>query len=108
MQLLEATAVGRDINRHRYLTDELDEALQSPLVRQLMGLIRLRNTHPAFAGEWRLADGDDEVVEMRWEHDGDDATLRVELGARTFALSVSTPDGTATATEREHLETLGR
>lgn len=42
--------MGRDINRHYYTVDEIDEALARPVVRALMALCRLRSTLPAFDG----------------------------------------------------------
>lgn len=50
LELLRRTSVGRDINRHYYTVDEIDEALARPVVRALMALCRLRSTLPAFDG----------------------------------------------------------
>ena len=47
---LERTGEGRAINRHDYPADEISRALARPVVRQLVDLIRLRSTHPAFGG----------------------------------------------------------
>ena len=55
VELLGRSGVGRDINRHYYTRDELHAALQRPVVRNLCALIRLRNTHPAFGGEFSSA-----------------------------------------------------
>jgi len=38
--LLAKSAVGRDINRHYYTPEEIDEALQRPVVQSLFELIR--------------------------------------------------------------------
>ncbi len=54
MELLARTGVGRDINRHYYTAAEIDAALRRPLVQKQIELIRLRNTHPAFAGEFQV------------------------------------------------------
>jgi sucrose phosphorylase len=51
MELLARTGVGRDINRRHFTRAEIDAALERPVVARLAELIRLRNTHPAFAGE---------------------------------------------------------
>ena len=53
MELLRRTREGRDINRHYYTGDEIDSEIQRPVVRALFDLIRFRNTHPAFAGEFQ-------------------------------------------------------
>jgi sucrose phosphorylase len=44
------TGEGRAINRHDYTLPEIDAALDRPVVRRLLDLIRLRATHPAFNG----------------------------------------------------------
>lgn len=90
IDLLGRTGVGRDVNRHHYDDAEIDEALDRPVVRRLTALLRLRNTHPAFDGTWRLIEGVPEgVVAMRWEAGADWAELRADLRGRSFELSCS-------------------
>jgi len=50
LDLLAATGVGRDINRHHYSPTEIDRELTRPVVRSLLALCRLRSTLPAFDG----------------------------------------------------------
>src|SRR6185503_310862 len=45
MELLARTGIGRDINRHFYDSAEIERASRTPVVRDLMALIRLRNSH---------------------------------------------------------------
>jgi sucrose phosphorylase len=86
LSLLERTQVGRDINRPYYTRAEIDAALQRPVVRRLCELIRLRNTHPAFGGDFELlASGDGELV-LRWAAGAAVATLTVNLQARRFQI----------------------
>ncbi|ABM35557.1 sucrose phosphorylase [Polaromonas naphthalenivorans] len=66
MDLLERTRVGRDINRHRYASAEVDSALGRPVVQQLLELIRLRNAHPAFDGAFSVEPTGDSCLHMRW------------------------------------------
>jgi sucrose phosphorylase len=84
MAQLERSGVGRDINRHHYSVDEIAEHLQRPVVRDLIRLIRLRNTHPAFNGHFELLPSGDEVLSMRWRQGDDEAVLTVDL-ARSSA-----------------------
>jgi sucrose phosphorylase len=84
MELLARTGVGRDINRHYYTPAEIEEALTQPVVRSLLELIRLRNAHPAFGGEFRLVDSPDGELEMHWLNDTQFARLRVDL-ARSYS-----------------------
>ena len=55
IELLRRTGVGRDINRHHYTAGELEQQLKRPVVRSLLALLRLRNTHAAFHGSFRAA-----------------------------------------------------
>jgi sucrose phosphorylase len=90
MALLERTQVGRDINRHYYTVDEIDRQVQRPVVQRLFGLMRWRNTHPAFAGEFSLPECGDEVFVARWSHgsDGEDwAELRIDFAAGRAAIT---------------------
>lgn len=66
MELLSRTQVGRDINRHYYSSNELRESVQKSVVRKLFDLIRLRNTHPAFAGQVQIDAPSDQSLSIRW------------------------------------------
>ena len=48
------TGEGREINRHNFTIDEIDEAVQKKVVQRLLALIRFRNNHPAFEGEFEV------------------------------------------------------
>ncbi len=81
MKLLETSKVGRDINRHYYTDDEIENALDQPLVQKLIELIRLRNSHPAFNGEFHVEAPEDNLLEMRWTHNESWIMLHVDLAA---------------------------
>ena len=57
LKLLEATKEGRNINRHYYSMDEIAREVERPVVRELVAMMELRNSHPAFDVE-----GDMEVT----------------------------------------------
>ncbi len=79
MELLARTGVGRDINRHYYKGPEIEAALQRPLVQKLIGLIRLRNAHPAFAGEFQVDVPAQNQILMQWRQQEHWITLRSDL-----------------------------
>ena len=56
--------MGRDINRHYYTNEEIDSALKQPLVQKLVELIRLRNIHPAFNGEFHVKNEIDRGIKL--------------------------------------------
>jgi sucrose phosphorylase len=76
MALLSRTGVGRDINRSHYSRADIDLALTRPVVQRLVELIRLRNRHPAFNGEFELLASEADTLAMRW-HAGDDEVVLV-------------------------------
>ncbi len=79
MQLLSRSRVGRDINRHYYTPAEIEAALQKPVVQKLLKLIRLRNTHPAFAGHEEIENPSDHTFVITWNNAEHWARLFVDL-----------------------------
>ena len=66
LKLLEETKVGRNINRHYYSREEIEMEVQRPVVGRLLELMRFRNEHPAFEGDFVLEEsGDDKLVILR-------------------------------------------
>jgi sucrose phosphorylase len=93
VELLRRTGVGRDINRHYYTPAELDEQMQRPVVRSLFELIRFRNTHPAFAGNFHLLSCDDQSIGIEWRRGADWARLSVDLKSMSATVAHSAPGG---------------
>ncbi len=93
MALLEKSGVGRDINRHHYTPAEIGAALQRPVVARLLDLIRLRNSHPAFAGQFSVANTADEQLLMRWQHGSETAELQADLRTATGRVLHTAADG---------------
>jgi len=51
------------------------------VVQDLIDLIRLRNTHPAFNGRFELLASHEAVLDMRWTAGAASARLRIDLGS---------------------------
>ena len=84
------SGTGRDINRHRYTPAEIGAALERPVVRDLIALIRARNAHPAFGGAFTLETGNDETrLTMRWAHGAHTAQLTVDFTTLRHTLDFS-------------------
>jgi sucrose phosphorylase len=94
MELLARSKVGRDINRHYYTAGEIDTALTRPVVRALLELIRFRNTHPAFGGEFSVGETPDSQLRLSWRAGAAHATLDVDFAAGTTTIRATRPDGT--------------
>lgn len=83
--LLEQTKEGRNINRHYYTLDEIKNETKRPVVKQLLDLMRLRNTHPAFDGTCSCSCNDDKLTITR-EHEGARLTLHADLTNYQFEI----------------------
>ena len=90
MALLAKSGVGRDINRHCYTPEEVEQALQRPVVQSLFELIRFRNQHPAFNGTFSLPETEDSEIALRWDNGDDWALLEVDLASSRYQISNST------------------
>jgi sucrose phosphorylase len=93
LDLLRRTGVGRDINRHYYSPAELNDRLQRPVVRSLFELIRFRNTHAAFGGDFHLLPCDDHSIRIEWRRGTDWARLSVDLNTISATIAHSAPGG---------------
>ncbi len=70
---------GREINRHNYSIEEIENAVEQPVVQRLLTLIRFRNEYPAFNGTYKVVDSDDHSIILRWEKDEKMCQLDVDL-----------------------------
>ena len=94
MALLAQSAVGRDINRHRYSVAEIEAELQRPVVAQLLQLMRLRNQHPAFGGDFELLESDSpQQIALRWRCGAAEARLRIDFATLEHALVFTAANG---------------
>jgi sucrose phosphorylase len=105
--LFERTGIGRDVNRHVYSTEEVATALQTPVTRALLDLVRIRTRHPAFDGGFGyrvLGDGRLELTRT-----AGDATARliVATDEPAFEIELHDADGTRRITGIDDLAAEG-
>lgn len=86
LTLFRRTGVGRDINRHYFLREEIEHRLQAPVTRHLSDLIRFRNRHPAFSGTFELLPSEGGMLEIRRRNGDDVVELRVDFENRSFVV----------------------
>lgn len=103
MELLAATGVGRDINRHRYTREEIEAALATPVVERLCGLIRFRNRHPAFGGRFELGADEPDALTLRWIAPQASIEARLDLAARRAELTLYEDGAVRTITDLAEL-----
>jgi sucrose phosphorylase len=93
MALLEQSKVGRDINRHYYSRDEVMRDLDKPVVQRLLDLIRLRNRHPAFQGQFTRSAASERQLTLQWTAQDHCARLEVDLVSKTGVVHYSAEGG---------------
>ncbi|MGA2571206.1 MAG: sucrose phosphorylase [Terracidiphilus sp.] len=98
MELLERTGVGRDINRHYYTKTEIETSLKSPLVRRLIELIRLRNSHPAFSGECTVESSARNLLAITWRAGDQRIRLAVDFAGPRATIEQTTGQSGPTTT----------
>lgn len=88
VELLQATGVGRDINRHRYRPEEIAAALERPVVAAQLSALRLRAEHPAFRGNFaHRVEGSQ--MEFTWATDTDQVRLAIDVADLAHRLHIS-------------------
>ena len=71
------TGDGREINRHNFSLDEIRAAAGRSVVVRLDRLIRLRNSHPAFDGDFEVLPSGPDGLRLSWRNGGDECSLEV-------------------------------
>jgi len=99
MALLEATGVGRDINRPYYTESQIADQLQRPVVRHLLDMARWRNARQAFGGEFHLGAGSDSELHLGWTSGSASIEARIDLSTATFVVDDTHGDATRTITD---------
>ena len=77
---VEKTGEGREINRHNFSLDEIENAVQKPVFKRLVRLIKLRNEHPAFDGKFEIGQSEsDKTIQLSWTNEGSSCWLHIDL-----------------------------
>ena len=88
IELLENTKEGRNINRHYYTLDEIEQEVQRPVVQQLFNLLKFRNTSKAFDGEFAVKALGENEIEIRWHNAAENtsAVMTADTKEKTFSI----------------------
>ncbi len=65
-QAVKKNGDGREINRHNYSFEEIEQSLEKAVVKRLLKLISFRNEHIAFQGRFEVVASDDDEVKLIW------------------------------------------
>lgn len=86
LELLESTKEGRNINRHYYTKEEVASELKRPVVGKLRDLMRLRNSHPAFNGEFQHELVGTSCLNLSWSTRTQWIRLEADFSRRSYAI----------------------
>jgi sucrose phosphorylase len=84
--------VGRDVNRHHYTAADVTGELRRPVVQALLGLIRFRNSHPAFDGTLQIT-ASGPHLRAAWTNGDQVAHLDARLDTGEGLVRWTTPGG---------------
>ena len=82
---------GRAINRHNFTDEEIDSALERPVVQRILRLIKLRQRHPAFEGSLEVESAAPGSLQLRWKHQDDTCELTVDLASDACVVTTRDP-----------------
>lgn len=96
-ELFEQTGNGREVNRHHFTAEEIQNALQSDVTRAILGLARLRK-HEVFSGSFEWQKLSENSMRLGWSHGSSELSLEFEFegGQSRFSLSLKDADGERT------------
>ena len=92
-ELMARTNYDRNISRHNYTVEEIEAAVEKPVVKRLRRLMQFRNAYPVFDGEMSLPGTEDSRLVVRWTDGGLEAVLDADLKARTFVITYLDKNG---------------
>ncbi|MEL0291615.1 MAG: sucrose phosphorylase, partial [Aquiluna sp.] len=72
--LFSETGNGRDVNRHNYTPEEIQNSLSSDVTKAILGLARLRK-HEVFGGSFEFKQLSSNSMSLRWTSDSSALTL---------------------------------
>lgn len=85
-ELMERTRYDRNISRHNYTLEEIEECAKKPVVRRLRRLMQFRNEYPVFDGEMQVPETADGELVIRWKDGERKAVLHAVLSDRSFVI----------------------
>ncbi|OIJ22431.1 sucrose phosphorylase [Anaerobacillus alkalidiazotrophicus] len=90
---IKETGDGREINRHNYTLEEIEQSLEKETVQRLLELIRFRNEYDAFNGEFTVLNSASDEVRLSWEKDDKQCTLFIDLNTNKTVIDYIDENG---------------
>ncbi len=90
---VKRTGEGRELNRHNFTLEEIDQAVQTDVVQRLLKLIRFRNTYEALNGDFSVSDTDYNHLQLVWQKNDEMCQLNVDLTNYQVIIKYKEPSG---------------
>ncbi|MDO3675637.1 sucrose phosphorylase [Paenibacillus ehimensis] len=90
---VKQTGEGREINRHNYTLDEIEQSLRKDVVQRLLKLIRFRNDYDAFNGEFSVEDSVQSEIRLCWRKGDRSCHLHVDMKTNKSVIEYVDDDG---------------
>jgi sucrose phosphorylase len=90
---------SRELNRRHYTAAQVNDALRRPVVQALARLIRFRNRHPAFGGEFTLPECPPGLLTMVWRSGTEQVRLTTRPAQATYELAFTVGGELRTVTD---------
>lgn len=90
---VKKTGEGREINRHNFTLEEIEQSLEKEVVQRLLKLIRFRNEYDAFNGEFKVLDCARDEIKLSWKKDNSYCELFIDLRTNKCVIDYINEDG---------------
>jgi len=70
---------GREINRHNFSLEEIEQGVKKEVVQRLLKLIRFRNDYPAFNGDFEVLNSREDEIFLSWKKEDKSCLLTIDL-----------------------------
>ena len=88
IKLLEETKVGRNINRHYYSKEEVEQNLNRTVIKRLIKLMKFRNSYPAFNGDISVNNTvNEQLLKISWKNGDYETILNANLKTHKFVIT---------------------
>ena len=90
-----ATGGGpREINRHNFTVEEIEERVKYPMLQKLYEIMRFRNNYPAFNGDFKVNDQlENGLLEITWTQETYETCLKADFHSKEWEISYVDENG---------------
>ncbi|WP_335869482.1 sucrose phosphorylase [Bacillus sp. 2205SS5-2] len=90
---IKETGDGREINRHNFSLEEIEQALGKEVVQRLLKLIKFRNEYEAFNGDFKVLDSAKDEVRLSWHKNEKSCMLYIDLKTKKSVIDYIDENG---------------